>query len=256
MNAMKHKYVAAKPTPPSSLQRLGPRRWAYHQPVRPHRAGFVLFRRLVFGLLLALFLALLASFALRMWVDNQTEELIYTPDNPNIPRQHVAIVFGAGLNTAGGPSAMLYDRVATAVKLYQDDRVDKLLMTGDNSALNYNEVEVMRRTAVGLGIPDEDIVLDYAGFSTWDSCYRARDIFDLTEATLVTQRFHLPRALYACKELGVKPIGVEADIQPYPTWTNEARELPALLSTLWKRAVNEKPRFLGPKVDVDEPQQR
>jgi vancomycin permeability regulator SanA len=165
-------------------------------------------------------------------------------------------VFGAGLNRAGGPSAMLYDRVATAVNLYFDDKIDKLLMTGDNSAVNYNEVEVMRKTAVDMGIPDEDIVLDYAGFSTWDSCYRARDVFGLSEATLVTQRFHLPRALYACKELGVQAVGVAADIQSYPTAINEARELPALLSTLVKRVTNEKPRFLGPKINVDEPQQR
>ena len=79
---------------------------------------------------------------------------------------------------------MLYDRVQTAVKLYQDNKVDKLLMTGDNSTVNYNEVEVMRKTAADMGVPDEDMVLDYAGFSTWESCYRAHEVFGLTESRI------------------------------------------------------------------------
>jgi vancomycin permeability regulator SanA len=99
-------------------------------------------------------------------------------------------------------------------------------------------------------------VLDYAGFSTWDSCYRARDIFGLDSATLVTQDFHLPRVLFTCRHLGVDSIGVSADRQNYRTGYNELREYPALAATAWRILINDKPRFLGDPVDIDVPQER
>ena len=190
----------------------------------------------------------------KVWVDMQTSSLIYRPTDSKLPAHHVALVFGAGLNDSGGPSAMLYDRVATAADLYKANKVDKLLMTGDNSEVTHNEVEAMRQTALQMDIPDDDIVLDYAGFSSWDSCYRAREVFGLTDAILVTQRFHLPRALYVCNPLKVNSVGVVADRQSYPTFENELREYPALVSTAWRIFINDQPRFLGPRVDVDTPQ--
>ncbi len=109
----------------------------------------------------------------------------------------------------------LYDRVATAVDLYQRGLVNKLLLTGDNRFVNYNEPEAMRRTAVKLGVPDEDLVLDYAGRRTYDSCYRAREIFGVNRAILVTQAFHLDRALYLCDAFGIDSVGVVADRRNY-----------------------------------------
>jgi vancomycin permeability regulator SanA len=256
MSSPRHRYVATRPAPPTNLRRLGPRRWAYHQPVRPRRT-MNSFLRVVLALgLLAIAMILVGILGYKLWVDGQTEHLIYAPDNPSIPQRHVAMVFGAGLNPSGGPSAMLYDRIATAAELYDSGRVGKLLMTGDNGEVSYNEVEVMRQTAVELGVLDEDIVLDYAGFSTWDSCYRAREVFGLAEATLVTQRFHLPRAVFTCRHLGIDAIGVASDLQPYPTSYNELRELPALAATFWNITTDRQPKFLGPKVNVDEPQGR
>jgi vancomycin permeability regulator SanA len=211
-------------------------------------------RRILVVLLVIFALGLAAMVALKVWVDAQTASLIFLPDDKNIPAHHVAIVFGAGLDDSGGPSEMLYDRVATAADLYMANKADKLLMTGDNSEVDHNEVEAMRRTAVQLGVNDNDIVLDYAGFNSWDSCYRARDVFGVTDAILVTQRFHLPRALFACNALNVKSIGVVADRQSYSTIYNELREYPALVNTVWRMVTNEKPKFLGPKVDIDTPQ--
>jgi SanA protein len=209
-------------------------------------------------LLSILFVALgvLGTITYKWWVDMDTARLIYNYEDPKIPKNHVALVFGAGLNRAGGPSAMLYDRVATAADLYRDGKVDKVLMTGDNSTVNYNEVEVMRQTALQLGVEDQDIVLDYAGFNSWDSCYRAKEVFGLDDATLVTQRFHLPRALHVCNRLGVNSVGVAADRAPYPTNYNELREYVALAGTAWRILINDTPKFLGPKVNVDEPQER
>lgn len=232
------------------------RRCVYRQPVRPKSAIGTILRKLLLLTSGALALAILALLGYKLWVDVKTDGLIYKPDDPAIPRLHVAIVFGAGLNADGSPSPILYDRVATAVDLYNNSKVDKLLMSGDNSTIDHNEVEAMRRAAVKLGIPDEDIVLDYAGFSTWDSCYRARDVFSLSDATLVTQRFHLPRALYTCNKLGVKSVGVAADRQSYSTLENDLREFPALANTAFRFLTDEKPRFLGPKIDVDQPQDR
>jgi SanA protein len=134
------------------------------------------------------------------------------------PAAHVAIVFGAGLTRTGQPTPVLYDRVATAADLYRLGKVDKLLLSGDNRFLNYNEPGAMRQAALTLGVPDAALVLDYAGRSTYDTCYRAKAIFGVTRATLVTQNFHLPRALLLCEALGIQATGVSADRRDY--WLN------------------------------------
>lgn len=131
-----------------------------------------------------------------------------------VPRR-VAIVFGAGLWRDGTPTPVLRDRVQTAANLYFDGKVEKLLMSGDNRYVDYNEPEAMRQYALSLGVPDEAMVLDYAGRRTYDTCYRARDIFQIDSAILVTQEFHLPRAIFLCNMLGVEGVGVPADIQYY-----------------------------------------
>lgn len=131
-----------------------------------------------------------------------------------VPARRVAIVFGAGIRN-GQPSPVLRDRVQTAANLYFSGKVEKILMSGDNRFVDYNEPEAMRQYAITLGVPDTDIVLDYAGRRTYDTCYRARDIFQLDSVILVTQDFHLPRAIYLCNMLGVDGVGVPADIQYY-----------------------------------------
>lgn len=127
------------------------------------------------------------------------------------PTGRVAIIFGAGLRRDGTPTAILRDRVQTGVSLYFDSKVEKLLMSGDNTTEFYNEPEAMRQYALSLGVPAEDIVLDYAGRRTYDTCYRARAIFGVERALLVTQKFHLPRALFLCNALGLEAVGVEAN---------------------------------------------
>ena len=127
------------------------------------------------------------------------------------PVRRVAIVFGAHVRSNGMPSAVLRDRVQTAVDLYKSGKVEKILMSGDNSVVDYNEPEAMRQYAISLGVPDEDIVLDYAGRRTYDTCYRAREIFQVDSVILVTQGFHLPRALFLCNSFDVEAVGVKAD---------------------------------------------
>ncbi len=144
----------------------------------------------------------------------------------------VAIVFGAGLLRDGSPTPVLRDRVETAAELYFAGKVQKLLMSGDNRFVEYNEPAAMRAYALELGVPDDAIVLDYAGRRTYDTCYRAKEIFGVDQALLVTQRFHLPRALVICNGLGIEGQGVSADRRAYRRsslgiWN--LRELPATL---------------------------
>ncbi len=131
------------------------------------------------------------------------------------PSEKAAIVFGAGLTRDGQPTAILKDRVETAAKLFFAGKVQKLLMSGDNRFDNYNEPSAMRDYAVRLGVPASAIVLDYAGRRTYDTCYRAKAIFGLDSALLVTQQFHLPRALFLCNALGLHASGVEAKNRHY-----------------------------------------
>ncbi len=130
-----------------------------------------------------------------------------------VQTERVAIVFGAGLNRDGTATTVLKDRVETAAILYRTGKIKKVLMSGDNRFLDYNEPGAMKAYAIELGVPERDIVLDYAGRRTYDTCYRAQEIFQLDSAILVTQQFHLPRALYTCNYQGLDAVGVAADLR-------------------------------------------
>ena len=155
-----------------------------------------------------------------------------TYSEADVPTRRVAIIFGAGLWRDGSPTPVLQDRVETGARLYFAGKVEKLLMSGDNSYVEYNEPEAMRQYALSLGVPDSAVVLDYAGRRTYDSCYRAKEIFRVDKAILVTQKFHLARALFLCNSLGLDGVGVEANNRSFLKrsllfWN--LRELPATL---------------------------
>jgi len=173
------------------------------------------------------------------------QDTIYT-DVEAIPERPVALVFGAGYWPSGAPSDVMWDRVEAAVELYRAGQVRKLLFSGDNSTADYNEPAKMKEIAQGMGMPVGDIVLDYAGRRTYDTCYRARDIFGLREVVLVTQRYHLPRALMLCQGLGLDAVGYVADRRPYTHirwyW---AREIPSLWLAWWDLEVRRPLPILG-----------
>jgi vancomycin permeability regulator SanA len=167
-----------------------------------------------------------------------------------VPQERLAMVFGAGLLANGKPTPMLADRVKAGVKLYQIGRVEKLLMTGDNSKVSYNEVRSMQQYAHDLGVPMKDITLDYAGFSTYESCYRAHKIFGLHKAVVITQNYHLPRAIYTCRQFGLDTVGLGTpDIEIYGLWgmiPDFRREMLANVKALWEVHVTRpRPTFLG-----------
>jgi len=170
-------------------------------------------------------------------------------DLSSVPTSSVALVFGAGLRSDGTPSIALRDRVLSGVDLYTAGKVQKLLMTGDNGHRFYDEATAMKRLAIEAGVPEEDIVLDYAGFRTYESCYRARDIFELTQVIAVSQAYHLPRIRYICERLGIDTIGYSADRSVYPPRFVRAwniRESLAKVKALWQVEITRpEPTFLG-----------
>jgi len=121
-----------------------------------------------------------------------------------------AIIFGAGLNPDGTPREMLEARVVKGIELLQSRKVSKLLLTGDGSEATHDEPGAMKAYARNAGVAESDLLLDPAGFTTFDSCERARRIFAIKRAILVTQAFHLPRALYLCNNLGMDAVGLAA----------------------------------------------
>lgn len=176
----------------------------------------------------------LLSCGARLFTGIYSRSKIKTLDS--ISPEKVAIVFGAGLQRDGSPSPILRDRVETAAQLYFSGKVEKILMSGDNRFVDYNEPGAMRAYAIELGVPEKDIVLDYAGRRTYDTCYRAKHIFGVDAAILVTQAYHLPRALFTCNELGVTADGVDAKIRTYSRYSRlswNIREVPASLKALW-----------------------
>jgi SanA protein len=190
-------------------------------------------------------------FLWRAWVDSSRSHDIYTVESA--PAARVAIVFGARVYPSGRLSAMLMDRVETAIQLYEAGKVEKLLLSGDNRSQYYNEPGAMMAYALGRGVPAEDIQPDFAGLRTYDTCYRAKAIFDLESAVLVTQRFHLPRALFTCDQLGLHVIGVAADQRDYDprsiAWS-EMREIPATLMALLDIVRRQPPTFLGDQIPL------
>lgn len=191
------------------------------------------FFRIFILILLLSFLTMLGWTAWTMTA--RFEGLIYSPSElEKIPSRPVAIVFGAGYWPSGALSDILRDRLDAAIELYHAQRVQKLLLSGDNRVVEYNEPAKMWEYALTQGVAQEDLVLDYAGRRTYDTCYRARDIFLLSQVIVVTQRYHLPRTLDTCRGLGLEAIGYAADRTPYVHirwyWT---REVPALWRTWW-----------------------
>lgn len=155
-------------------------------------------------------------------------------DVERAPARPTALIFGAGLRRDGRPTAVLADRVATGARLFHDGKVEKLLMSGSSNSHGHNEAYAMRDYALSLGVPEDAILLDTAGDRTYLSCLNAYEDHGARSVLLVTQEFHLPRALVLCDALGMDAQGVSADLREYRAerfWT--FRETAATLRALW-----------------------
>ncbi|MFA6436566.1 MAG: ElyC/SanA/YdcF family protein, partial [Candidatus Gracilibacteria bacterium] len=136
-------------------------------------------------------------------------------DPAQIPSGQIAIVFGAGIKNDGTPSDMLKDRLLTVTELYNLGIIDKILVSGDNRFENYNEPDAMYRFLVDQGIPENLIYRDYAGLNTYSTCLRAKTLWGVDHAILISQGYHLPRAIFTCHALGIESTGYSATLQPY-----------------------------------------
>lgn len=192
---------------------------------------------------------LFASVAMFVPLFMRYVEAPYTyPNVRDVPKADVAVVLGASVYR-GRPSPVLEERANTAVQLYLSGKVRKILVTGDNSALTHDEVTPVRKYLISAGIPGGDIFLDHAGFDTYSSMYRARDIFEAQSAIIVTQDFHLPRALFIARSLGISAYGVGAKGSG-GAGKDYLREVPASVKALFDLALHRKPRYLGEKIPL------
>lgn len=167
----------------------------------------------------------------------------------DVPAQEVAVVFGAGL-WKGRPTPYLAHRLDAAAELYRTGKVRVLLVTGDNSRTEYDEPSAMRTYLAARGVPDDKVVSDYAGFDTWDSCVRAKKIFGVNRAVLVTQDFHIKRAVALCDAAGVASYGVGVAEPHDATWYyGTTRELAAAGKAALDAALRPDPHFLGSRED-------
>ena len=161
------------------------------------------------------------------------------------------IVLGAGVRKDGTPSPMLRDRLDKAIELYQEGIAPKIIMSGDHGQNRYDEVSVMKKYAIEHGIPSEDIFMDHAGFSTYESIYRERDVFEVQTAIIVTQKYHMYRALYIADKLGLKANGVIAEDIKYSGQSGrETREILARTKDFFKCIIKPKPTYLGKTIDI------
>ena len=161
------------------------------------------------------------------------------------------IVLGCQVKDNGKPSDMLADRLTRGIDLYNQGIAPKIIMSGDHGQIEYDEVNTMKQIAIDSGIPSSDIFMDHAGFSTYESLYRAKEIFEADKLVIVTQKYHLYRALYIAKHLGIEAYGVDSDYHTYRGQSNrEVREILARCKDYIKTIFKPKPEYLGETIPV------
>lgn len=175
-----------------------------------------------------------------------------TAEAAEVPHAQAALVLGAQVYKDGRPSIMLADRITAAAELYEAGKVDKLLLSGDHGRKTYDEVATMKRILLARGIPAEDIFTDHAGFDTWDSAQRAKRVFDVDSVVVVTQKFHMARALYDARHAGLEATGYVADKRGYGTIMRKlrVREAAARVKTVGDAVTGADPHFLGPVIPI------
>lgn len=176
---------------------------------------------------------------------NSTRKDIYNVRDA--PARDVAIIFGAGLESPGKPSNFLQSRLLTGVQLYKTGRAKVLVVSGDNRKVHYDEPTAMRDFLISEAVPARAIVSDYAGFNTYDTCNRAKRIFGISAATLVTHSYHLPRAVMTCNAAGVQSIGTRADRSPVFPRNYLAREYLSINKAVIEITTHADPTVLGGK---------
>ena len=169
----------------------------------------------------------------------------------DIPQKQVAIVLGAYVYPDGRMSDILKDRVDTGIELYKLEKVEKILISGDHGRTNYDEVNTVKKYLLENEINEKDIFLDHAGFDTYDSMYRAKNIFEVTSAIVVTQKFHLSRSIFIARSVDIDAIGMIADKQNYLGMTRyKIRESLSRIKAFLNVVLKSKPKYLGDVIPI------
>ena len=210
------------------------------------------FKRIFMALLIGLGLLIAIVAACNIWVLSSCSGQLY--DNAEtVPHKRVAVMLGTNPKTKTGKMNYFYKhRIDAAVKLYQNGKIDRILISGDNSSKTYSEPDAMKADLMAAGIPDSAIYLDFAGFSTYDSMVRAKKVFGLSEFMVVSQDFHNKRAVYIARQNGIDAIGFNVQNTLFRKWRikMELREILARVKAVGEVVMNKKPHFLGEQIEI------
>lgn len=202
-------------------------------------------------IVITFFIIFLIVICINFYVIFSTEKQVVQRNSEKLVNIDCIIVLGAGI-WGDSPSPMLEDRLLTAIELYNNGVAPKIIMSGDHGRENYDEVNIMKTYAIENGVPSEDIFMDHAGFSTYESIYRAKEIFGAEKIVIVTQEYHLYRSLYIANQLGIDAYGVSANPRKYSGWLyRELREVLARNKDFVKTIFKPKPTYLGDIIPVN-----
>ena len=197
-------------------------------------------------------LGAVAVLGINLWVTGSVRDRILTEQEAACMQDvDCIVVLGCQVRSDGSPSHMLEDRLKRGIALYQQGAAPKLLMSGDHGTATYDEVNAMKRYAVEAGIPSEDVFMDHAGFSTYETMSRAIRIFGADKVIIVTQQYHLYRALYVAKALGIETYGVAADYRQYSgQLARDVREVLARIKDFGMAIFQPDPTYLGEAIPI------
>ena len=208
------------------------------------------FKKLIILFICATFICIAAVWATNYWVKSRTENVVYS-SLTDVPKTKVAIIFGAGIN-GDKPSRYLKDRLDAGISLYKNNKVDKILLSGDNGRDEHDELTVMKLYCYENGVDSNKIYIDYAGFDSYSTMYRAKHIFKVDTAILVSQKYHLNRCVFLGDKLGVKSYGYSADRGVYPGYKYYSfREKLSITKSVFDVMRDRRPKYLGEPVDVN-----
>ncbi len=185
------------------------------------------------------------------YVRSSTKNKIYYTVK-KFPKNDVGIIFGAGIN-GNQPSKYLKDRLDAGILLYKMKRINKILLSGDNGRDEYDELTVMKNYCYNHGVDTTKIFVDYAGFDTYSTMYRAKHIFKIKKATLISQEYHLNRAIYIGQKLGIKSAGYSANNGEYHGYKYVCfREYGSIFKSFFDVLRDREPRFLGTPININD----
>ena len=210
-------------------------------------------KKIMLSILLLGIIGITSILGIDSYVRNQSKDYILDSiDASKLEDVDAILVLGCQVKESGYPSAMLRDRLNRSIELYDLDASNKIIMSGDHGRVEYDEVNTMKQFAMDEGIPSSDIFMDHAGFSTYESMYRAKEIFGVEKIIIVTQEYHLYRAIYDAKALGIEAYGVSSDYFRYSGQLyRDIREVFARVKDFGYTLIKPEPTFLGDSIPIN-----